>query len=97
VIALGLIGVGVREPMRRCSCRSHRRRATRGAPSPFPDHARAHAELGITAEDAGVLRKVFVAEVISTCPQNGLDAPLARLHRDAWNAVLRLGIDALPG
>jgi hypothetical protein len=62
--------------------------------SRFLDHARMHAGMGITAEDADAFRWAFVAEVVSTCRQSGSDAS-AQLHGDAWNAVLRLGIDEM--
>jgi hemoglobin-like flavoprotein len=64
--------------------------------SRFLGHARAHAKMGITSEDADAFRRAFVAEVVSTCELSRPNIS-AQMHGDAWNAVLKLGIDEMLG
>jgi hemoglobin-like flavoprotein len=62
--------------------------------SRFRDHVQAHVRMGITEEDADAFRRAFVAEVVATRePSEPNMTP--QMHGDAWNAVLKLGIDEL--
>ena len=62
----------------------------------FHDHVAAHRQMGVIPEEADAFRYAFVEEVVASGgrPARGISA---RTRGDAWNAVLKMGIDAMLG
>jgi hypothetical protein len=60
----------------------------------FLDHVDAHRQIGVMPEDAHAFRSAFVEEVVATGgrPAQGISA---QTRGDAWNAVLKMGIDVM--
>jgi hypothetical protein len=60
----------------------------------FHDHVERHRQMGVTPQEAHAFRSAFVEEVVASGgrPARGISA---RTRGDAWNAVLKMGIDVM--